>query len=94
MPIYVIRQENMKNFIFLWDQPIKKPDNNPNNKHYRRTAMEYTKHIAKQAFSTLFHDALRPNMLIMQAFRNPPRVSSPTPVYIAIPNTSVSIQAG
>jgi len=28
--IYFIRQRNMKNFIFLWDQPIKKLNNNMN----------------------------------------------------------------
>jgi hypothetical protein len=27
MFIYVIRQKTVRNFIFLWDQPIKKPNN-------------------------------------------------------------------
>jgi len=28
---YFIRQRKTKNFIFLWDQPIKSPDNSMNN---------------------------------------------------------------
>jgi len=35
MSIYVIRQEKVKNFIFLWDEPIKKANNDMGESYLR-----------------------------------------------------------